>query len=162
MSKAESFLIGVMALPSCRSAAGRPEAGQHLKSGATGPSSHQALGKGAKLKLPFVTSSTYRAVYTNIAGCDNSLQTAADNDTDFDNGSATRTAPPAVRPPHHPRFRGVAGPDRLARMGADADLLALIGADGCLDGFEYVLRSSEADCTGGLQDSNVRYYHCPH
>ncbi len=47
MSKAESFLIGVMALPSCRSAAGRPEAGQHLKSGATGPSSHQALGKGA-------------------------------------------------------------------------------------------------------------------
>ncbi len=86
MSKAESFLIGVMALPSCRSAAGRPEAGQHLKSGATGPSSHQALGKGAKLKLPFVTSSTYRAVYTNIAGCDNSLQTAADN------GSASRTA----------------------------------------------------------------------
>ncbi len=47
MSKAKSFLIGVMALPSCRSAAGRPEARQHLKSGATGPSSQQALGKEA-------------------------------------------------------------------------------------------------------------------
>ena len=47
MSKAKSFLIGVMALPSCRSAAGRPEAGQDLKSGATGSSSQQALGKEA-------------------------------------------------------------------------------------------------------------------
>ena len=47
MSKAESFLISVMAPPSCRSAASRPEAGQDLKSGATGSSSQQALGKEA-------------------------------------------------------------------------------------------------------------------
>ncbi len=47
MSKAESFLIGVMAPPSCRSAAGRTAARQDLKSGATGPSSQQALRKEA-------------------------------------------------------------------------------------------------------------------